>query len=147
MFPSRLTAREPSLRLSDLINGATGGAGGPEDVEIRGLAADSREVEDGYLFAALQGQKACGADYISDALRHGAVAVLAPPGTALPPDQTPVQFLTDVNPRRRLALQKEAWTRTSGVLRTRITRRSTHVSSSTRARGLATSQRNSSRSA
>ena len=92
------------MRLSDLINGATGGAGGTEDVEIRGLAADSREVEDGYLFAALQGQKACGADYISDALRHGAVAVLAPPGTALPPDQSPVQFLTDVNPRRRLAL-------------------------------------------
>ncbi len=92
------------MRLSDLINGATGGAGGPEDVEIRGLAADSREVEDGYLFAALQGQKACGANYISDALRHGAVAVLAPPGTALPPDHSPVQFLTDVNPRRRLAL-------------------------------------------
>ena len=34
------------MRLSDLINGATGGAGGTEDVEIRGLAADSREVED-----------------------------------------------------------------------------------------------------
>ena len=92
------------MRLSDLINGATGGAGGTEDLEIRGLAADSREVEDGYLFVALEGQKACGADYISDALRHGAVAVLAPPGTALPPDQSPVQFLTDVNPRRRLAL-------------------------------------------
>ena len=75
-----------------------------EDVEISGLTADSRRVEPGFLFAALPGTAADGRDFISDAIRRGAVAVLAPK-EARPEIGTPaVPLLTDDNPRRRLAL-------------------------------------------
>ncbi|MGR3636145.1 MAG: UDP-N-acetylmuramoyl-L-alanyl-D-glutamate--2,6-diaminopimelate ligase [Shimia sp.] len=43
---------------------------------IIGLAVDSREVRDGYLFAALPGTRVHGAEFIQYALRQGAVAVL-----------------------------------------------------------------------
>ena len=46
------------------------------EVEIRGLTADSRAVQPGYLFAALTGGQADGADFIGDALKRGAAAVL-----------------------------------------------------------------------
>ncbi len=74
------------------------------DIEIRGLTADSRQVEDGYLFAALPGTRQDGRAFIDDALDHGAAAVLAPLGTRLKAPKRPVALLTDENPRRRLAL-------------------------------------------
>ncbi|WP_270728378.1 UDP-N-acetylmuramoyl-L-alanyl-D-glutamate--2,6-diaminopimelate ligase [Shimia sp. Alg240-R146] len=43
---------------------------------ITGLAVDSREVRDGFLFAALPGTRVHGAEFIQYALRQGAVAVL-----------------------------------------------------------------------
>ena len=73
-----------------------------ERVDIAGLAADSREVRPGYLFAALAGSRADGGAFIDDAIRHGAVAVLARPGIEL--EGRPVHLLTDINPRRRFAL-------------------------------------------
>lgn len=80
------------------------------DIEIHGLTADSRRVEDGYLFAALPGTQQDGRHFIKEALDRGAAAVLAPEGTRLPsgakPEAPPrpVALLTDANPRRRLAL-------------------------------------------
>ena len=88
------------MRLSELINGDDFGAAG--DVEIRGLAADSREVRPGYLFAALAGSQTDGARFIADAIDHGAVAVLAAPDVA--PSGHAVTCVADANPRRRLAL-------------------------------------------
>ena len=46
-------------------------------VEIRGLAYDSRQVRPGDVFIALPGLKAAGADFATDAVRRGAVAVVA----------------------------------------------------------------------
>ena len=64
------------MRLTSLIPEA------PADVEITGLASDSRDVQPGYLFAALAGTRATRrADFIPDALARGAAAVLAPEGT------------------------------------------------------------------
>ncbi len=71
------------------------------EVEIRGLSADSRRIEPGFLFAALPGSKADGRSFISEAASRGAVAVLAPPGTPVP---SGVALVADDNPRRRLAL-------------------------------------------
>ncbi|MEX0808567.1 MAG: UDP-N-acetylmuramoyl-L-alanyl-D-glutamate--2,6-diaminopimelate ligase [Dongiaceae bacterium] len=71
------------------------------DLEIRGLTADSRAVEPGFLFAALPGSHADGRDFIGDALARGAVAVLAPNGTSRPAGS--VALIEDENPRRRLA--------------------------------------------
>lgn len=73
-------------------------------VEITGLAADSRAVAPGALFAALPGSRADGAAFIPDAVRRGAVAVLAPPGAPLPAGCESAILVTDPEPRRRLAL-------------------------------------------
>jgi UDP-N-acetylmuramoyl-L-alanyl-D-glutamate--2,6-diaminopimelate ligase len=71
------------------------------EVEIRGLTADSRQVEPGFLFAALPGVRTDGRRFIDQAVAAGAVAVLAAPDIALPPGVT---LVADANPRRRLAL-------------------------------------------
>jgi len=86
------------MRLSDL----TGSNGGAAQVEISGLSADSRQVKPGFLFAALAGVKQKGADFIDDAISHGAVAILAQPGLEL--DRQRAFVIADQNPRRRLAL-------------------------------------------
>jgi UDP-N-acetylmuramoyl-L-alanyl-D-glutamate--2,6-diaminopimelate ligase len=78
-------------------------------IEITGLTADSRAVKPGFLFAALPGSRAHGRDFIPEALRRGAAAVLADPGTVLP---GPVAVLVvDDNPRRRLSLMASTYYR------------------------------------
>lgn len=74
------------------------------DVDIRGLASDSRDVRPGYLFAALVGTRARGTDFIPDAVARGAAAVLAPEGTDPDAAGPRAKLVTDPNPRRRLAL-------------------------------------------
>jgi len=69
-------------------------------VPIAGLAADSRQVQPGYLFAALSGVKIDGAHFIADAVSRGAVAILAPGGSQVEGD---IALVTDADPRRRLA--------------------------------------------
>lgn len=54
--------------------GLTAAAG--RDPVISGLAVDSREVKQGFLFAALPGTRVHGGDFIQYALRMGAAAVL-----------------------------------------------------------------------
>ena len=85
------------MRLSELIEGN----GAAAEIEVVGLSADSREVRPGYLFAALSGSQADGAAFIDDAIEHGAVAVLARPGTRMA--RSAVRLVVDDNPRRRLA--------------------------------------------
>lgn len=46
-------------------------------IDIRGIAYDSREVQPGDVFIALRGLKATGADFAAEAIRRGAVAVVA----------------------------------------------------------------------
>ena len=90
------------MRLSELMPASIPPAAA-NDVEIRGLAADSRDVGPGYLFAALPGTRACGTDFIPEAAAHGAAAVLAPEGTD-PALASGLALVTDPNPRLRLAL-------------------------------------------
>ncbi len=95
------------MRLSELLNDEAAQLnieGATRDVDILGLASDSRAVRPGDLFAALPGGRADGRDFIADALQSGAHAILAPPGTPLPADAGPVPVINDDNPRRRLAL-------------------------------------------
>ncbi len=75
-----------------------------QEIEISGLAVDSRKVAPGFLFAAVPGSRADGRTFIDQAVAQGAVAVLAPPGTTLKAYDRPIQLVTDENPRRRLAL-------------------------------------------
>src|SRR3981081_4468164 len=71
--------------------------------QFRGLAADSREVKPGYLFAALSGSKTDGARFIDDAVKRGAVAVLGAPAAADQARGLGVRFIAASNPRLRLA--------------------------------------------
>ncbi|MGH6929522.1 MAG: UDP-N-acetylmuramoyl-L-alanyl-D-glutamate--2,6-diaminopimelate ligase, partial [Dongiaceae bacterium] len=74
------------------------------EIEIRGLTADSRRVEPGWLFAALPGTRANGRAFIGDALTRGAAALLVPAEGDLPQLSRSVPMIRDANPRRRLAL-------------------------------------------
>ncbi|MGH7051643.1 MAG: UDP-N-acetylmuramoyl-L-alanyl-D-glutamate--2,6-diaminopimelate ligase [Acetobacteraceae bacterium] len=83
---------------------------------LSGIAADSRRVRPGFLFAALPGRAARpgvspegrsggldGRSFIAEAVANGAVAVLAPSGTAWPPGVPPRPLIEDAEPRRLLA--------------------------------------------
>lgn len=96
-----------TLRLSDVWNEESTKVTtvtGNSDHLIKGLTCDSRQVEPGFLFAALPGSEADGRDYIDDALARGAVAVLAPEGTDPNLIGTEFPLITDPNPRRRYSL-------------------------------------------
>ena len=54
------------------------------DVDIYGLAQDSRQVRSGDLFVAVKGLDADGHDFIPDAIRQGAVAVVGEREMSLP---------------------------------------------------------------
>src|SRR3989339_1549125 len=49
---------------------------GITDIEITGIAYDSRKVKAGDVFVAAKGEKCDGHDFISDAVKKGAVAVV-----------------------------------------------------------------------
>ena len=60
---------------------------GIPNVEVTGVAEDSRRVQRGNLFIARAGLKTSGLDYIADAKARGAVAVVVAtktPGAPLP---------------------------------------------------------------
>ncbi len=52
---------------------------------IRGVANNSRKVRDGFLFCAIRGVNADGHVFIPDAVRNGAVVILAAERAAVPP--------------------------------------------------------------
>ena len=72
-------------------------------LDVAGITADSREVVPGDLFAALPGISVDGRAFIADAVRRGAVAVLAPQGTEWPPGVPLRPLILDPEPRQRLA--------------------------------------------
>ncbi len=81
------------MRLSQLAGEAL-----TTDPDIRGLTADSRAVERGFLFAALPGVLADGAKFIPQAEERGAAAILARPGA-----RSTLPLVIDREPRQRLA--------------------------------------------
>ena len=65
-------------KLSDLFRGLeTVLPNAADRIEIQQLSCDSRKIEKGALFFALQGAKADGNAFIADALKRGAVAVVS----------------------------------------------------------------------
>ncbi|MCO4315969.1 UDP-N-acetylmuramoyl-L-alanyl-D-glutamate--2,6-diaminopimelate ligase [Phyllobacterium sp. 21LDTY02-6] len=69
---------------------------------ITGLTSDSRQVEPGYLFAALKGSKADGTVYAADAAARGAAVIIASKDAKLGGIKAPIVYVDD--PRRALAL-------------------------------------------
>ncbi|MGC1378970.1 MAG: UDP-N-acetylmuramoyl-L-alanyl-D-glutamate--2,6-diaminopimelate ligase [Anaerolineales bacterium] len=69
------------------------------DVLISGIAIDNRKVQPGDLFVAMQGGSADGHDFIADAIRRGAAAVVG----AREIDGLAVPYVRVENPRRALS--------------------------------------------
>lgn len=61
------------MKLKDMFPAVTGPGA---DAEVTGITADSRRIEPGFIFAALQGVVADGRDYIGQAVEAGSIAVL-----------------------------------------------------------------------
>ncbi len=86
------------MKLNDLLGEEGGGV--LATLDITGLASDSRRVAPGFLFAALQGSAADGRAFIADAVRRGAVAILAGDDVAIDGGMLgSARLLTDSNPR------------------------------------------------
>ncbi|WP_428673959.1 UDP-N-acetylmuramoyl-L-alanyl-D-glutamate--2,6-diaminopimelate ligase [Reyranella sp.] len=80
----------------------------PRDPMVAGLTLDSRNVQPGFLFAALSGSRADGASFVADAVKRGASVILAASDAALPPLDQGIVVVRDPNPRRRIALMAAA---------------------------------------
>jgi UDP-N-acetylmuramoyl-L-alanyl-D-glutamate--2,6-diaminopimelate ligase len=71
------------------------------DVRVTGMTVDSRRVGPGDLFVALPGTRADGRQFIPDAIKAGAAAILTQEGSEIATPDVPV--IEDANPRRRYA--------------------------------------------
>ncbi len=94
------------MQLSRLIDNLTDAEhGGLPEVDITALTADSRQVIPGALFIAVRGEKYDGHDYIADAVKQGAVAVVG----EIDPERTDIGFIRVGDPRLALAELAAAW--------------------------------------
>src|SRR5215813_2644070 len=90
------------MRLRDLIGDDARCEARCDALAIAGLSADSRAVKPGFLFVAVPGTKADGATFVPQALKAGAVAVMAEHRPAALPST--IGFVAVRNVRRALAL-------------------------------------------
>ena len=75
---------------------------GDKNIDITHLTSDSRDVQQGSLFAAISGEKVDGHKFINSAIRKGAIAVLTD-GRDVEVPKT-VSVLTANNVRREFAI-------------------------------------------
>ncbi len=96
------------MKLSEL--GLTALSG---DVSITGLAVDSRQVKEGFLFAALPGTQVHGGEFIQYALRMGAAAILTDTeGAEIAKAElasSDAKLILSQNPRQTLAYTAALW--------------------------------------
>ncbi|KIC47016.1 UDP-N-acetylmuramoylalanyl-D-glutamate--2,6-diaminopimelate ligase [Ruegeria sp. ANG-S4] len=96
-------------QLSQLALTARGGA----NPVITGLAVDSREVKEGFLFAALPGTRVHGGEFIQYALRMGAAAILTDAeGAGIAADElasSDAALVVVEDPRQALAGSAALW--------------------------------------
>ena len=72
---------------------------GTEEAQVTGFAIDHRKVAPGTVFGAFEGARVNGEDFIEDAIRSGAIAVVARPGLTV----EGATYIADDNPRERFA--------------------------------------------
>ena len=87
------------MKLEDLFD--DGVAAAARGLDVTGLTADSRKAAPGFVFAAFAGSAAHGRDFIPQAVKQGAVAVLSAGDLEVDPG---VPQIVTPNPRRALAI-------------------------------------------
>lgn len=90
------------MTLSDLVDGLdkeTGAQG------VTGFAIDNRKVAPGTIFGAFEGARVNGEDFVADAVRAGAIAVVARPQARV----EGAAHIADDNPRRLFARLAARW--------------------------------------
>ena len=70
------------------------------DLKIRGVTYDSREVEPGYIFVAIQGKEYCGEDFAVEAMKKGACAIVTYKDSDL---EIEIPLIKSENPRKYLS--------------------------------------------
>ncbi|RZM06650.1 MAG: UDP-N-acetylmuramoyl-L-alanyl-D-glutamate--2,6-diaminopimelate ligase, partial [Sphingomonas sp.] len=80
------------MKLGALINSDGTGAG---ERQVTGFAIDHRKVAPGTVFGAFEGARVNGEDYIADAIRSGAIAIVARPGLHI----EGAAYIANANPR------------------------------------------------
>ena len=93
------------MTLREIVEYIECSVNGNPDIEIKGIAYDSRAVKDGYLFIAIKGYETDGHKYIDSAVKNGAVAVLGEEDISL---ENAVYIKTD-NSRKALAVCSAAF--------------------------------------
>ena len=91
------------MKLQCLLGPETTAAPQSGETEIAGVTADSRQVQRGWLFAAIPGGKADGARFVPEAIARGAAAILIGGGRQIAVPET-VRVLTAADPRHALAM-------------------------------------------
>ncbi len=87
--------------------------GSLEGIEITGISADSRDIEDGDLYVGLPGAKTHGARYAGEARERGAVALLTDPEGADVAADAGLPILVTADPRGGLG-DVSAWVYRTG---------------------------------
>lgn len=93
------------MKLKEMLVGLEGlKVKGDLEIEIKGLESRSNKVKEGYLFVAIKGFSADGHQYIEDAVKAGAVAVMIEEGCDLKSLKIPAQVTVVMAKNTREAL-------------------------------------------
>lgn len=87
------------MKLTKLISDIDTKITGNAEIEISGIAYDSRKVKPGYLFVAIKGFQTDGHKYIESAVKNGAVAVIGEEEVSCP-----CTYIKTENSRKALAV-------------------------------------------
>ena len=90
------------MKLISLVSGSTQLQDSIRNTDIRGLSVDSRQVKNGYLFAALKGFEVDGAVFVKKAIANGASVILASHDAAI--ENCDIDIVRVADPRQEIAL-------------------------------------------
>lgn len=97
------------MNLKSILSGIEGlKAKGTLDMEIMGVAHDSRKVKEGYVFIAVKGYDVDGHNYIHQAIENGAKAIVVEDISSIKQSGLPEDITFVVAPNTREALAKMA---------------------------------------
>ena len=97
------------MNLKSILSGIEGlKAKGNLDMEIMGVAHDSRKVKEGYVFVAVKGYDVDGHNYIHQAIESGAKAIVVEDISSIKRNELPENITLVVAPNTRETLAKMA---------------------------------------